>query len=108
MNTHIELMYRDACNWKSYIDFVIDGEIAMEQIQPYLQDGEFLIPFDAGLPEVQIDDPNPEIDHPFYTIATIEHTRDAPTIALTADALRRNFETVQWDEQAAMERIFGK
>ena len=50
-NTRIELMYRDACNWKTPLDVVVEGQLEREAIEPYLHEGEFLIPGDVGLPE---------------------------------------------------------
>ena len=104
MNTYIELMYRDACNWKSFIDFVVEGEITECQIIPHLHDNDFMIPYDIGLPELELDASDPTTDHPWYTISLIEPTTDKPTIEITAQALRRNLENVKWDEHAAMER----
>jgi hypothetical protein len=73
LNTRIEYMYRDAGNYKFYGSCILRGEVAAEDVAPYLIDGEFFIPQHVGLrsltPEVRNDD-----DHMLHEFLSFEET----------------------------------
>ena len=76
-----------------------------EQLGPYLHEDEYLIPHDLGLPELSLDDPDINTDHPWYEISEIEPTKDKPTINMTAQELLSRLKNVEWDEVGAMHRL---
>ena len=99
------MLYRDACNWKTSLDVVVSGHLDREAIEPYLHEGEYLIPADVGLPELELDDPDINTDHPWYEIPNIEPTNEEPSVKVTAQDLLTRFQIVKWDELGAMRRL---
>lgn len=76
MNTLINYVYTDECNYKVYNEAVIKGEISLgevSEIMDCLDSGEFFIPSQVGLPEEKF----PEVtdaDHPWFTLQSFELT----------------------------------
>lgn len=70
MNTIFSYMYADACNYKIYKDVVIGGELEFSDIEPYLHEGEFFIPSEIGLDDLQ---PTPLTthDHIWHSICNL-------------------------------------
>jgi hypothetical protein len=99
-NTRLTYGYRDASGSGQTEEIILAGELSFQQdIQPYLYEGEFLIPDQVGLPNLQgrfEDFPN-EDDHPWHTIREISLTDEAPTAQVTADEIRQLFRSVKWD-----------
>jgi len=59
LNTKIEYLYRDASNYKVYNECVVKGIVTAEQrkeIVDCLNEGEYFIPSQVGLPEKRFDD----------------------------------------------------
>jgi hypothetical protein len=90
MNTRIAYLYRDAANYKTWGEEVIEGTLTLEQLTPYLIDGEFFIPEDVGMPCLQ-PDPGTEDDHDLHTIEELTETADSPTIAINSQMLQKAF-----------------
>lgn len=119
MNTEIKLMYVDADNYKKTDRVVLAGEISadqIERIQECLDDGEFLIAHQLGLPSpVEQMEALGEADHVWTTMTAFQHgeepspedmlTQDAPTLAMTVDQFVAAIEAVEWDTHAEMERL---
>lgn len=108
MNTRIEYMYRDACNYKTFKEIVLKGAAAPGVFFAALHDGEFFIPFDVGLPELQ---PTPFTidDHIWHTLERISLTDDDPDaeFSITATELANRFQaygSTGWDQIAAFYR----
>lgn len=104
MNTLFYYIYRDADNYKSHNNMVVDGKLnADEKAEIFccLNDGEYFIPSQVGLPEKRIDDNFTDADHPWFELRCIEDT-EAPTTVpgLTAQDLLTAFRAAQgnWDE----------
>lgn len=53
MNTLLEYLYRDASNYKQHGSVVMEGSLALKEVRHLLVDGEYFIPSQAGLPDLQ-------------------------------------------------------
>jgi hypothetical protein len=73
MNSKITYMYRDAHNFKNYGEFVVRDLITIEEISPYLIDGEFFVPEDIGVDILRPIAMN-DWDHQYHEIVSIEPT----------------------------------
>src|SRR5579875_1140471 len=99
-NTRLAYCYRDASGYQQSEEIILVGELSFKRdIQPYLYEGEFFIPDQVGLPNLQgrFEDFPAEDDHPWHTIADVSLADDAPTVQVTADELRQLFCSVTWD-----------
>jgi hypothetical protein len=88
MNTLLEYLYRDASNYKQHGSVVMQGALSLKDICHLLIDGEYFIPSQAGLPDLQhkfrdqgFEYPN-EDDHTWHEIILMRPTRRKPTISL--------------------------
>lgn len=96
MNTSLEYLYRDASNYKQYGSVVLEGALSVEAIRHLLIDGEYFIPSQTGLPDLQqkfgaqgFAYPT-EDDHAWHEVISIRPTRRKPTVLLhRAEFLRR-------------------
>jgi hypothetical protein len=96
MNTSLVYLYRDASNYKQYGSVVLEGALSVEDIRHLLIDGEYFIPSQAGLPDLQhkfraqgFAYPT-EDDHAWHEVVSMRSTRRKPTAALRrAEFLRR-------------------
>lgn len=101
-NTRIDYLYRDACNYKVYQYFVIQGPITPEQIQLILEsclDGEYFIPSNVHpwMPEQRFDGYDPLIDDDYFEIGkySFSSTQEEATIPITADELVKRFQAAK-------------
>lgn len=85
MNTLLEYLYRDASNFKQRGSVVVEGAIAVKDIRHLLIDGEYFVPSQVGLPDLQhkfreqgFDFPA-EDDHTWHEIVSMRPTRRKPT-----------------------------
>lgn len=100
MNTQFNYLYRDACNYKKFHSIVLSGVIRLKQIEPFLREQTFFIPFEIGLPDLQ-EEVFKSYDHIWHEIEAIELTEDQPTIAIDASSLLANFKNAHnqdWNE----------
>lgn len=91
MNTRINYLYRDACNYKVHNEVVIKGTFTSEQIDEIircLSDGENFIPSQVGLPEQRFDEVT-EDDTCWFELnrKDFEETKDEETSDLTIDEI---------------------
>ncbi len=104
-NTEIHFLYRDASNYKKYNTVVVAGAInaaQIERIRVSLNEGEYFIPEQIGLPCERFDDVTWD-DHcwceldPEYDIAP---TDADVTVDLTVEELVKAFEAAagKWDD----------
>lgn len=113
MNTRIEYFYGDAANYKQFASVILPGEITGEEIRhiaPCLDCGEYFIPAQVGLEELQrrtASFPDKDVDHVWHELDTttgITLTDAAPTTDLDVHRFAGMF-TRQWDIAAAMKRL---
>ena len=104
MNTRISYLYRDAHNYKMWNECVVAGVITEEMkavIMCSLDSGEFFIPSQVGLPEKRFSKLT-DADHCWFELDEdgFEETEDAPTVAVTAEALTEAFRSCagKWDD----------
>lgn len=113
MNTILRLMYRDASNYKASQDVVVAGAITEAQIAAIaakLQDGEFFIANQVGLPTPSFQFcgkdgwPSDELDHVFTTLTAFSDGKPAvedfltdlePTEGMTVPELVARFEAIE-------------
>lgn len=110
MNTYIEYLYRDEENNKVWKSIVLPGQMTLEQIEPYLDDGKYFIPHQVGLEDLQGKfqhgaGPRSDIDHPWHEMNRIEPTEALPTVEMTAEELLVRFSEVEWNENAALVKL---
>lgn len=99
-NVMVELMYRDASNFKAHGEAVIAGPVANPGILALLhhaadhEDNDFIIPGQIGLPDLQNsfnegqaqwDD---DRDHPWHELHAVFLTDDEPTVEITWPVLQ--------------------
>ena len=101
MNTQIEYFYRDGCNWKTWNECIIKGEMTEEQeerIIACLEDEEYFIP--SRIHECLPENTN-ESDYceqfPWFEWNGFTLTETAPDINLTVDELVARFEELNMD-----------
>lgn len=95
-NTRIEYLYRDQSNYKRLNGVVVPGEITPEQqrrILATLEDGEYFVPRNVGLPETKFASTTQD-DHDFFELdsASFYPTDKDPEITTDPEALTRRFE----------------
>ena len=93
MNTQINYLYRDACNYKKFSSVTLSGEITEEQeaaIMGSLHDGEFFLPGQVGLPDDNRYSGSVD-DHPWFELENIELTGREPTTGMTLEELVGKF-----------------
>lgn len=130
MNTKLNLLYRDASNYKTYHAEVLSGAITVEQlaaISAKLDDGVFLIAEQVGLPTPSFIDvgnagwPKRQEDHVFTTLADFEEaledgndlpspgdllTDEPPTLAMDVATFAAKVEAVvSWDVKGEWARM---
>ena len=108
MNTRINYMYRDGCNYKFLYYAVVSGELTQTQIHTILSclDDDSFIPSLVGLPcyyaaGYTYDE---EIDHPFCELYEddFETTVEKPSVDMRAEDLVSAFQQAagHWEEHA--------
>lgn len=105
-NTKIAYLYRDASNYKTYNEVIINGGLEEKDILQFLKDGEFFIPSEVGLKDLQPGTFSVD-DHIWHEIEYIVPTDEEPTINISADILYEKFKKAhqnKWNEYAVFER----
>ena len=108
MNTKIGYMYRDASNYKEYGEIIVEGIILSEQIQPFLYEGEFFIPEQVGLIELQdrLRSFPSEDDHVWHSLELVEPTEEEADHEDSAEVLLEKFSKIgKWDIVGASKRL---
>ena len=103
-NTKIYYLYRDASNYKKGNEAIVEGAITQEQIDTImdcLDEGEYFIPKQVGLPEVRFDKIT-EDDHCWFELDKYGFTAtdEEPTVRMTIDELVEKFKAASgnWDD----------
>lgn len=97
MNTRISYLYRDACNYKNFNETIIEGNLFIEHLMPFLKDELLFIPSKVGMLDLQ---PNEwtEDDHIWHEIEKLEATTEDPTMNITAEKLIEQFKIAHLNE----------
>ena len=90
VNTSFEYLYRDAANYKVFETVVFCGALRMKDLTPFLHEGEFFIPTQVGLTDLQ-PSVKTEFDHGWHEIVEMKPTDEEITKPLTADILTASF-----------------
>lgn len=108
-NTHISYLYRDACNYKVHNEAIIRGELSAQQIDVImgcLNDGEYFIPSQVGLPEERFGSFT-EDDHYWFELARdgFSPVKEDATVDITPDELVQKFTEAKnnWHEVEFMQ-----
>ncbi len=107
-NTRFSYLYRDGANCKQHHSIVLQGLVTCQQVEPFLDEGDYFIPSQVTLPDLQkcwekAGFPlSADLDHAWHEITDIAPTDEAPTVRTSAADLAHAFATVKWDEAAAM------
>ena len=108
VNTRIGYRYRDASNYKAYDEIIVEGVVTLEQIQPFLNEGEFFIPEQVGLRELQEELTSfpSEDDHVWHELDLVEPTEEEANHEDSAEELLKKFANIkEWDITGACERL---
>jgi hypothetical protein len=83
------MAYRDYC-----------GHAHQRPTDPYLEQGRYFIPSQAGLDDLQgaYAEWIPGLDHAWHELDDVTATSERPTEAISAEELLQRFATVRWDE----------
>lgn len=108
MNTRFEYMYRDASNYKQTLNLVFEGELTdaeREAFFAHLDDGEYFIAEQVGLPNLREDwESHYEDDHIWHEFVEWEPT-EAPATSEDVHSFVARFIATTWDEQAAVAKL---
>ena len=105
-NTKIAYLYRDASNYKTYNEIIINGCLDQRDISQFLKDSAYFIPSEVGLKDLQpckfsVD------DHIWHEIEFMEATDEESTLNISTDILYEKFKKAhekEWNEYAVFER----
>lgn len=86
--TRVHYLYRGASNWKFLGAVVVDGELTLERLQPYLFDKEFFVPHEVGLNHL-LDQPMNEDDHYLHAFIEFEPVSGLESLCTSADFVAR-------------------
>ncbi len=84
----VHYTYRDASNWKFWGAAVVDGELSLEQLQPYLFDKYFFVPHEVGLTHL-LDQPMNEDDHYLHSFEDFERVTGEEATYSTEELVNR-------------------
>ena len=107
MNTRFEYMYRDGGNYKQFNEVVIKGEFSLEQLRPHLYNGDFFVPSEVGLEDLQ-EYPYQDYDHVWHELDSAEPTEDEPTVEISAEEIVSRFSAagaVKWETRTVFNRM---
>ncbi len=103
-NTRISYLYRDACNYKQHNEVVVPGTFTQEQIESIiasLNEGEYFIPVQVGLPEERFERIT-EDDHCWFELSRdgFEETNAEASVDMTPDEVVAKFLEAKgnWDD----------
>lgn len=94
MNTKICYKYRDAANWKTFYEEVVDGIISaeeQEQIWDSLDCEEWFVPSQVGLPAMIPEPFDPQYDHFLCELDDFCEVSELPTVNMTAKEIVEKF-----------------
>ena len=104
MNTLIRYQYRDAANYKENGCLVLRGMCSQNQAQALRdqclqENGEyFFVPSLVGMKDLQPKKWNPDLDHPYHYITSIEMTGSPAEDSRSVADLITEFSEQDWNE----------
>lgn len=106
-NTRITYLYRDADNYKTLNEVVIQGTFTDEEIDEIMgvcDQGEYFIPRQVGLPEERFEKLDPQSDHCWFELSRdgFETTDDYCSEPIAAEEVLAAFRRIRdtgWDDQ---------
>lgn len=107
-NTAFEYLYRDASNYKQGRRVIFAGEAIQElvdRIQGALDDGEFFIPSQVGLEDLQRSFPGGKVyedDHVWHELIGIASTSEPASASESFAEFAARFTGIAWDVEAAI------
>ena len=107
MNTKLDYLYRDACNYKTFHEVIFKGDVEFSDIALFLKDKTFFIPSEVGLKDLQ-ELPLSSDDHIWHEIESVSTTSEFPTIPINAHTLIGRFQCANennWNEYDVFERL---
>lgn len=84
-NIQFNYLYRDAGNYKSYGSLIFANkeklslEFIQEQVTNHLIDGDYFLPQKWQVPFIYKHPYDPELDHDWYEVESVEYTEEAIT-----------------------------
>lgn len=106
MNTLFSYQYRDDSNYKIFEDVVIRGEFSLADIEAFLFESQFFIPFEVGLNDLQ-KDPFTIHDHIWHEIIELIPTSNRTTFNVSAKQMIKNFKEAaknDWNQRKTFKR----
>ena len=110
-NTRISYQYRDGSNYKQFQELVLFGTLTVKQqtlIINKLEEGEYFIPSQVGLPDLQdrmISFPNSD-DHVWHELHSFEDVTKEQTHPMTAKELLNMFKAVkEWSVEETSKEL---
>jgi len=107
MNTKFEYMYRDSENYKTYEECVLSGELSMKDLCQYLFDGDFFIPSEVKLKDLQ-QLPLHAYDHIWHEIIEINTVDEVANVSISAKCFIEMFQEVSksdWNQNSVVKRL---
>ena len=74
MNSCLTYLYRDASNYKFWGTVTIEGHLEMDQLTPYLHEGEYFLPELVEIPSLT-PSPMTEDDHNWHQLFSVEYSK---------------------------------
>ena len=99
-------LYRDASNYKTYGEVIVLGEIEEQQLHSYLWEGDFFVPSEVGLLDLQ-EGAFTEDDHIWHEIEFLQSTDTSPTTKISAKQLLEGFKDLHkkgWNQFSVFEK----
>jgi hypothetical protein len=94
--TAIEVLYRDAGNYKTWQTYIVEGEVTLERFAPYLEVDSLFIGQDVGIKNLMFQDrewPVDSDDHPWLELTEVRPA--TPAEALQAEEENRFLGTAE-------------
>jgi hypothetical protein len=114
--TNIDVLYRDAGNWKTWQTYVVEGQIIYEELEPYLESDARFIGKDVGIEDLMLRDrewPLGSDDHPWLELNEVRPATPAEALQAqqehhflgTAEELLQRFKAAQESNWASQEEV---
>ena len=97
INIKFHYLYRDAGNYKNYGHLIfpnpnnIQIETLLKKLQENLIDSEFFEPISVGVPLLDVENRDEELDHDWYEFEKITQTQEFPTETKTINEFLESF-----------------
>ena len=89
MNTELDYMYRDGSNYKFHSSIILEGNLSIEDLDPYLHESEYFLPSLVGL-QVLVPEYRDADDHEWHELTGATPT-DEMSASMSAAELINKF-----------------